>query len=464
MNNNAAYIKPCANSRRLRNALTFILTSALFFYFAPLRAHAAAGDLDTSFGFGGKVVTDVSQTPDPFNPDSQEESAWDVAIQPDGKIIAAGFAINPTNGTSDFAVIRYNPDGSLDTSFGIGSQVLTDFNNSTDIAFAIALQADGRIVVAGLASAPNLAPTFAVARYTSNGELDQSFGTAGKVTVFFNKIHGKSVGALVASMIWDVAIQSDGKIVLAGDADAKFGLARLGPDGSIDLTFGTGGKTIVSLAQGSGGSAAYSVATQIVDSEERIVAAGYAATRQGFIDFALTRFRANGTLDNTFDGDGKVITDFAGGEDSIRDIVIDANNRIVAAGSCGSINFALARYNSDGTLDNTFDGDGKVNADFFGFFDQGNSVAIQPDGKIVVAGRALASDNFTSSDFALARYNPDGTLDNSFGTNGKLITDFSGQGASANALALQPDSKVVLLGTTYAGVASSFALARYLLE
>ena len=164
----------------LAQALTFILTPALFFYFLPLRAHAAVGDLDTSFGVGGKVVTDVSQTPDPFNPDSREESAWDVAIQPDGKIIAAGFAINPTNNTSDFAVIRCNPDGSLDRSFGIGGQVLTDFNNSTDEALAIALQVDGRIVVAELAFTPNLPRTFAVARYTSNGELDQSFGTAGR--------------------------------------------------------------------------------------------------------------------------------------------------------------------------------------------------------------------------------------------------------------------------------------------
>ena len=463
MNNKAAYIKPSANSRRLRNALTFILTPVLFFYFAPLRAHAAAGDLDTSFGVGGKVVTDVSQTPDPFNPDSAEELAQDVAIQPDGKIIAAGFAINPTNGTSDFAVIRYNPDGSLDTSFGIGGQVLTDFNNSTDIAFAIALQVDRRIVVAGLASTPHLARTFAVARYTSNGELDQSFGTGGKVTVFFNKIHGKSVGAVVASMIWDVAIQSNGKIVLAGDADAKFGLARLSPDGSLDPNFGTGGKTIFSLADRTGGSAAYSVATQIVDSEERIVAAGYAATRQGGIDFALTRLRSDGTPDLTFGSQGKVITAFSRGEDNVNDLVIDVSNRIVAAGR-SSGQFAIARYNVDGSLDLTFDGDGKVTTDFFGFFDEGNSVAIQPDGKIVVAGRALASTNSSSSDFALARYNSDGSLDNSFGTNGKLITDFSGQSASANALALQPDSKVVLLGTTFTDVASSFALARYLLE
>ena len=450
----------------LAQALTFILTPALFFYFTPLRAHAAAGDLD-SFGVGGKVVTDVSQTPDPFNPDSAEEAAQDVAIQPDGKIIAVGFAINPANNTSDFAVIRYNPDGSLDRSFGIGGQVLTDFNHSTDIAFAIALQAE-KIVVAGLASTPNLVRTFAVARYTSNGELDQSFGTAGKVMVFFNKNfkNGESFGPLVDSMIWDVAIQSDGKIVLAGDTDAKFGFARLNPvDGSLDLTFGTGGKTIFSLGERRGGSAAYSVATQIVDSEERIVAAGYAGTVRGVIDFALMRLRSDGTPDLTFGSQGKVITAFSRGEDFANDLVIDGSNRIVAAGY-SSPNFAIARYNVDGSLDLTFDGDGKVTTDFFGFIDQGNSVAIQPDGKMVVAGFTctFCSPDSSSVDFALARYNSNGSLDNSFGANGKLITDFSGQNAAASALALQPDSKVVLLGTTFTDVARSFALARYLLE
>jgi uncharacterized delta-60 repeat protein len=457
MNNKAAYIKPCANSRRLRNALTFILTPVLFFYFAPLRAHAAAGDLDTSFGVGGKVVTDVSQA------GSSDEHANDVAIQPDGKIIAVGDAVNSTNGTSDFAVIRYNPDGSLDTSFGIDGVVLTDFNKSTDMAFAIALQADGMIVVAGSASTPNLAYTFAVARYTPIGELDQSFGAAGKVTVFFNKIFegGKSLRPLVASMIRDVAIQSDGKIVLAGFADNNFGLARLSADGSLDLNFGAGGKTILSFGGRKDGSAAYSVATQIVDSEERIVAAGLASTYQTVSDFALTRLRSDGTPDLTFGSQGKVITALSRGEDQVNDLVIDASNRIVAAGRTGQ-NYAIARYNVDGSLDRTFDRDGEVTTDFFGFDDWGNSVAIQPDGKIVVAG--WASPHFSSPNFGLARYNSDGSLDNSFGANGKLITDFSGQSALANALVLQPDSKVVLLGTTFTNVASSFALARYLLE
>ena len=122
--------------------------------------------------------------------------------------------------------------------------------------------------------------------------------------------------------------------MLAGEADAKLGVARVNTDGSLDTGFGVSGQTIVDLSGGGGGgSGAYTVAMQTVDSEERIVAAGYAAPRRGSIDFGLARFKANGTLDNSFDADGKVITDFAGGEDSVNDVVIDASNRIVAAGS-----------------------------------------------------------------------------------------------------------------------------------
>ena len=151
MNNKAVSIIPGANSRRLRTALILIVMTAIsvFPFFAPFRVHAAAGDLDFSFGVGGKVVTDV--------PGYTSELGYDVAIQPDGKILVAGRALSSTNGTSDFVVLRYNPDGSLDTSFGIDGKVFTDFSNSTDYAHAIALQVDGRIIVGGRASTSSLA-------------------------------------------------------------------------------------------------------------------------------------------------------------------------------------------------------------------------------------------------------------------------------------------------------------------
>src|SRR5215813_12415350 len=296
MNNQPACIGTRANSSsRFRAALT-LLTAVSVFYISPLQVRAAVGDLDSSFGVGGKVVTDVSGF--------TEESGEDVAIQPDGKILVAGFALNSTNGTDDFVVLRYNPDGSPDTTFGLGGQVFTDFGNSTDWALAIALQADGRIVVAGLASTSNLVRTFAVARYNINGDLDQSFGIAGKTTVIFTRNNKRSSTA-IASMVWDIVIQSDGRIVLAGDTDLNFGLARLNPDGSLDPNFGVNGKTFASLGAGPGGSAAYAVAIQTVDSEERIVAAGYAGSRRGGNDFAVARFRSNGALDIALTETGK---------------------------------------------------------------------------------------------------------------------------------------------------------------
>jgi uncharacterized delta-60 repeat protein len=168
-----------------------ILIPALFFYLAPLRARAAAGDLDTSFGVGGKVVTDV--------PGYTSEFGTDVAVQPDGKILVAGYAVSSTNGTSDFAVLRYNPDGSLDTSFGIDGKVFTDFSNSSDVAFAIALQVDGRIIVGGVTSTSSLPGTFAVVRYLPNGDLDPSLGVGGKTTVIFNR-NTKKPGTIAHSI------------------------------------------------------------------------------------------------------------------------------------------------------------------------------------------------------------------------------------------------------------------------
>ena len=157
MNNKAVSIIPGANSTRLRTALTLILMTAIsVFFFSPFLVHAAAGDLDTSFGVGGRVVTDVSGYTGEFG--------QDVALQPDGKILVAGYALSSSDGTSDFVVLRYNSDGSLDTSFGVDGKVLTDFGNPNDRAQAIALQVDGRIIVAGLAYTSGL-PNFAVARY-----------------------------------------------------------------------------------------------------------------------------------------------------------------------------------------------------------------------------------------------------------------------------------------------------------
>ena len=229
--------------------------------------------------------------------------------------------------------------------------------------------------------------------------------------------------------------------------------------GNLDPTFGSAGKVTTDFAGGS--DLAFGVALQ---PDGKIVAAG-TATRGAtiFSDFALARYNPDGSLDATFGSGGKVTTDFTGNFDQANAVALQPNGKIVAAGSTGdgtSHDFALARYNPDGSLDATFGSGGKVITDFTGGSDQAFGVALQPNGKIVAAGTAHTG---TILEFALVRYKKHGGLDPSFGSGGKVTTDFTGSNDVAGGVALQPDRKIVAVG--HAGTANSdFALARYLVE
>ena len=194
-----------------------------------------------------------------------------------------------------------------------------------------------------------------------------------------------------------------------------------------------------------------------VQADGKIVAAGSAGTGGNppvAYDFALARYNRDGSLDSTFDGDGKVLTDF-GGFDRAFSIAIQSGARIVAAGSANS-DFALARYKPDGSLDQSFDGDGRLKTDFGGT-DSALGVAIQADDKIVAAGYRSAGDAVT---FALARYLDGGTLDPTFGNNGKVLTAFDAV-AFGDDVAIAPDGKIVVAGDRNDPDQSDFALARY---
>jgi uncharacterized delta-60 repeat protein len=179
------------------------------------------------------------------------------------------------------------------------------------------------------------------------------------------------------------------------------------------------------------------------------------------VDFALARYTSNGTLDATFGAGGTVTTDFAGGGDIGRSVAVQSDGKIVAAGRAvisGNSDFALARYTSNGTLDAGFGTGGTVTTDFAGSVDQAFSVALQKNGNIVAAGLALINGN---SDFALARYTSNGTLDASFGTGGTVTTDFAGSGDQAFSVAVQRDGKIVAAGQAVVNGGLDFALARY---
>jgi uncharacterized delta-60 repeat protein len=409
---------------------------------------ALPGCLDITFGTNGVVITDPSVGGIGYN------HPTGVLIQSDGKIIVTGTTSGGVNTDADFVVLRYNIDGILDTSFGDPDPlspllrlgyVRTPFTSLTEINWTSLLQPNGKIVVAGQARNSSGVIAWAVARYNSDGILDASFGSGGKQILNVSP---------TSSSVLDMAIQPDGKLVLVGDPN--FTIMRLNQDGSPDASFGTGGKVTANPgSQGRADGRAYAVAIQkipAVTGEERIVVGGWG---NSFV-FALMRFRPNGAVDSTFGSSGRANTSFFGFGDQIRALAIDQANRIVAAGLTNSANsncglyvsdFAVARFTQNGAIDNSFSGDGRVSTDVYGGFNGADGLLLQADGKVVITGQTSSSDG-TIKDFALVRYNDNGTPDSSFGILGTgVVTADLSPGDWSYALTQQPwDGKIVVTG------------------
>jgi|GEM_PF-511057 len=429
-----------------------IVVAAGFFYpgFAVARFNID-GSPDTSFDGDGRVTTSF---------DGYPGSAFAVAIQANGRIVAAGsrFDCDPfTCFDHDFGAVRYNADGSLDTSFSFDGKLTTDFNDSEDVAKAIAIQSDGKIAAAG---STNHGPKtyFALTRYTVDGQLDvYTFGhLVGKVSTAF---------AQNADSAKAVKVQVDGKIVTAGQASNAFALVRYKRDGILDPTFGTNGKVTTSSGPGYH-DAANALAIQ---PDGKLVAAGYSVGPSDYsLKFAVIRYNTNGSLDTSF-GPGGIVTRRIGLFDSsAQSVLIQPDGKIVAGGYADDgitgQNFALLRLNSNGSIDESFGFAGVAITDIEKGQDSISGIVIQSDGKLVAAG---FTERFTSqtSYFALARYNTDGSPDTSFGMfghGGTLITDFGNRRSTARAIALQPDGKIIAAGQERnTDLDYDFALARY---
>jgi uncharacterized delta-60 repeat protein len=415
-----AYKKLCS----LSATLLLVLFLSADFYAAP-------GDLDPTFGNGGIVITPTGNMIDLDYPRA-------MTIQSDGKIIVVGEGSFGTFNW-DFAVVRYNTNGTLDTTFGGSGIVITQLTVNYDGAFSVAIQADGKIVVAGSHSNCFCInnSSFAVVRYNPNGTLDTSFNGTGKVITQVNSSWGYAKS---------VAIQADGKIVVAGNSgNYNFAIVRYNVDGSLDTTFNGTGKVITP-----GGSGANSVAIQ---ADGKIIAAGSSP-------FTLVRYNTDGTLDTSFNGTGKVITSVGNAGSGAEELAIQPDGKIVAAGYAVGANndFAFVRYNPNGSLDTSFGGTGKIIIPIGNSFDYAYSVAIQADGKIVAAG---SSSNNSGSDFAVVRLNPNGSLDTTFNGTGKVTTAFGGQDFAV-ATAIQADGKIVVAGgIDYFSDFYTFAVVRY---
>jgi uncharacterized delta-60 repeat protein len=316
-----------------------------------LARYNADGSLDTSFGSNGSVLTQVGLG------EGSDDELKALAVQPDGKLVGAGFA---ATGQSQFALARYNADGSLDTTFnphgapgtGTPGTVLTSLGNaSVARASSLVLQPDGKMVVAGFARV-SATSEFALARYNPDGSLDTTFGTGGKVLT--------PIGAGGFAAVRSLVLQAGGTIVAAGIASAdhdKFALARYKPDGSLDSTFGSSGIVLTQVGQGDA-----LLNALITDDSGRLVAAGSALDAQGN-DFALARYTANGSLDASFGTGGKVLTPVGADHGAAASALTTDAGRLVAGGVAtdgGVSQFAFARYDASGALDTTFDSNGTL--------------------------------------------------------------------------------------------------------
>ena len=401
----------------LLGVVSFLMLPVLVELPALLAVNTAStpGQLDPTFGVDGIVQTNVG----PF------DVSTDVAIQPDGKIVIVGTAFGPP--PSNFILIRYLTDGTVDQTFGDNGIVITNLSSS-DIARKAVIH-DGKIVVIGESNAGGN-KAVALARYDADGNLDVTFGNNGVVVT--------PVGFTAEG--WDIARQGDGKYVAVGGADDRFLIIRYNDDGSLDDAFGSNG--VVHETD------VYTVATSVaIQPNGKIVVAGRAN------GIGLLRYNSDGSRDSSFGANGFVHT--GPPVAAAWDMLIQPDGKIVAVGSYASsiefpagLDMVVVRYTSSGDPDTSFGDNGRAILAVSAEADEALGVEQQPDGKLLVAGYSQ------SNQFTLLRLTTDGTLDSGFGTDG-----ITGTGACcrAQALALQPDNKIVVTGFGF----SDFITARF---
>lgn len=397
----------------------------------------AAGDIDTSFG-GGTLVTAGGTT---------DDYVRGVAVQADGKALVAGFGVFATASGTDFMLIRHLRDGGLDASFGTGGKVATGFNNGgrSDEAQAVAVQPDGKILVAGSSDQGATGYDFAVARYNADGTLDATFGTGGRVVTSFGNGADKAYALL---------LQPDGKIVLAGDSaqganGTDFALARYHADGSLDASFGNGGKVLTAIGSDGARETINGLALQTVGGVSRLVAVG------GEGDFIAAGYRADGTLDASFGTGGIVRGLFGSVTGAARGVVVTADNQLVIAGHRDH-DFAAVRLLPNGGLDPAFGNGGRVIvAVSLDNWDEATALVRQADGRLLLGGWVYTG-NSSSADTVLVRLNADGSRDTDFSPNAIRITAVAAgtKTDAGRALALQPDDRVPTVRVLQAGEAN----------
>ncbi|MFH1227686.1 MAG: delta-60 repeat domain-containing protein [Planctomycetota bacterium] len=380
----------------------------------------STGITDTAFGNNGRAIAVLG----PGN-----DYARAVVLQPDGKIILAGSA------GDDFGLARLNSDGTIDDAFGISGTVTSDFGGNQDCAQAVAIQPDGKIILAGRARIGGN-DRIALARYTVTGTLDAAFGAGGLVTTAL----GTQSGAYAC------IVQPDGKILAGGWADygpsACFALARYRDDGTPDIYFGCNGAITATI----GTAKAYAMALQ---PDGRIILAGDGLN--------MVRFDHFGTTDTFFSAGTQSGALPPGDTGTAYACALQPDGKIILAGIAEN-QLLLARYRENGVPDTGFGNNGTVLIG--GWAGQLNGMALQSDHKIIVAGTSCNMQAGTFGSFVM-RFQPDGILDTGFGNNGNVSPSGLAHNEGADACAVQPDGKIVAVGWVNTGAGDHFTAVRW---
>ncbi len=439
-------------SRAVQSGMATILTSishstgrlvaAALCGFAVSAAHAVPGQpgtLDARWAAASPLGAGVVMTP----VGTDNDSAGAIVLQPDGKVLLAGYCYDGTN--YDFCSIRYRANGTLDTSWGSAGtgKVITPVGGSDDFAQAITLQTDGKVLIAGECYDAIGLRKMCTLRYLANGTLDTTWGGAGTGIVV------TSVGSVGSDTAHAVVVQPDGKVLVAGYCDnsgnANFCAVRYLGNGTLDTSWNGTGKVVTSISAGANDDRAYAMALQ---ADGKVLLAGE-CDNGVHQEFCAVRYLTNGTLDTGWNGTGKVVTSIDSNDDEAKAIAVQPDGKVLLAGYCSNgtdRDFCSARYQTDGTLDTAWGvaGTGKVMIGVGSDDDFSYAIIVQPDGKVLQAGYC---DGFSNVDLCSVRFHADGTFDASWGGGGKVLTAVGSGFDGSYAMALQPDGKLLLAGS-----------------
>ncbi|PJA07310.1 MAG: hypothetical protein COX70_07255 [Flavobacteriales bacterium CG_4_10_14_0_2_um_filter_32_8] len=433
-------MKPYQNIIKNNEIMKKLLLIFILLFLKNSFCYAQDGSIDSTFGVNGIVITDIN---------GFHNYASSSVLQSDGKIILTGYT--DSSNYQDFAMVRYNNNGSLDNTFGVNGIVITDINGFNDVATSSALQSDGKILLSGYSNNSN-DNDFAVVRYNTNGSLDSTFGINGKVITPIGSSHDNAQS---------IVIQPDNKIVLAGSsnngADYDFALIRYKNDGDLDSTFGVNGLVLTDI--GSRDNYANHI---LVDTANNFVVVGSANNglyyqTLAFADIALARYKNNGSLDSIFGTNGIVTTQGMQNVSRAKCAIMQQSGKILVTGETFYPTVPpypfLVRYNNDGSQDAPFSLGGVSSTASSPW--SSSSLALQSDGKILIA----AYPGY----FIMNRKDDFGNLDSTFGNMGIVETNV-GVGlnnSTANKILIQNDGKIILTGDAFNGNNNDFVLIRY---